>query len=83
MSNILTLKEVIKRGLSYELCNNGDYTYQTEDGYCHLIRDGMDLLEGKKAICPRSFDNGDYSYGTENGKRVYIEYKDYLKEQKK
>ena len=39
--------------------------YQDEKGYYHLIRDGIDLLEGKHAIACRSYPNGDYGWEEE------------------
>lgn len=72
MSKILTLEEAKDKGpLHYEY-NNRDYEYKTEDGYVHLIRDGKDLLDGKKAIDCDSFVNRDYQYQTEDGYYHFI-----------
>ena len=51
---------------------NGDYSYRTEDGRWHLIRDGVDLLKGKKATECFSYPNGYYEYKTEDGKRICV-----------
>ena len=41
---ILTLAQVKELGLKYKVFENGDYSYQTKDGFWHFIRDGVDLL---------------------------------------
>jgi len=50
---------------------NGDYEWKDEKGYCHLIRDGIDLLEGKNAIYCSSWNNGDYSWKDKKGEWHY------------
>ena len=45
--------------------------YQDEKGYFHLVRDGIDLLEGKKAINCVSYDNGDYAWKDKKGEWHY------------
>jgi len=64
---ILTLEEAKKKGLRYYSYHNGDYEYQTKDGIWHLIRDGVDLLKGKRAVDCLSYENDDYDYQTKDG----------------
>ena len=68
---ILTREEAQKLS-SYISFSNGDYDYKTEDGYLHLIRNGVDLLEGKKAIWCFSYPNGDYEYKTERSRYLNL-----------
>jgi hypothetical protein len=63
---VLTREEAQKLSTYYSY-SNGDYGYKTEGEYYHLIRNGVDLLEGKRAIWCFSYENGDYWYKTEDG----------------
>jgi len=49
MTKILSKEEAKKLDYFREYPNK-DYSYKTEDDYCHLIRNWKDLLEGKNAI---------------------------------
>ena len=61
MTEILTKQQAEKNATGCFSYNNGDYEYEV-DGFFHLIRNGVDLLEGKNAIWCYSYDNGNYEY---------------------
>ena len=66
----MTIKPIEEASYIYP---NGDYKYEAEDGYYHLIRDGVDLLEDKNAIFCCSYTDGGYEYKTEDGEGIYVE----------
>ncbi|MFN7754309.1 MAG: hypothetical protein ACK5O9_00475 [Holosporales bacterium] len=49
-----------------------DIEYEGEDGFYCLMRNGVNLLEGKEAMWCWSYENGDYAYETDNGFRHLI-----------
>jgi len=66
--HLLTLEEAREKAIYCYSYDNGDYWYKLKgDRFWHLIRNGVDVLEGKDAINCYSYTNGDYEYETENG----------------
>ena len=62
METVLT-KAQAKKLDSYRVCDNEkDYQYRLDDGFCRLIRNGIDILKGKNAISCHSYRCGSYSY---------------------
>lgn len=62
METVLTKKQA-KKLTSYRVCKNEkDYQYRLDDGFCRLIRNGVDILKGKNAISCHSYRCGSYSY---------------------
>lgn len=57
---ILSLKEAKSKGLESWIFPNNDYFYRTT--FCHLIRDGKDVLRGRRAVGCFSFKNNDIHY---------------------
>ena len=51
---------------------HGDFAYEGEDGFYHLIRNGVDLLHNKQAMWCEAYENGDYAYELDNGFRHLI-----------
>lgn len=52
-----------------DLCNKNDdgyQIYQDEKGFYHLIKNGEDLLVGKKAVHCKRLDDGYYQYMNQN-----------------
>ena len=66
-NEILTIEECEEIGIYIYYYKNGDYQYQDKEGYLHLIRNGFDLLKGKKAKDSWSYVVGDYYYNDSKG----------------
>jgi hypothetical protein len=67
MTKKITKKWVREQGFEmFEYLNRDrEWEWEDKDGYWHLMRDDIDLLEGKKAIECYSYDNGDCGWADE------------------
>jgi hypothetical protein len=65
-NKILTLEEARNQPWFWNY-GNGIYEYKDEKGYCHLVINGEDVLEGKKAVLCHYYGKGIYKYTDEGG----------------
>jgi hypothetical protein len=49
MEGVLTLEEAKQKGLECHLLEKDIYKYKTNDGYWHIVKDGVDFLKDKQA----------------------------------
>jgi hypothetical protein len=66
MTEKITKEWVQDQGFEIYVFYNGDWRWEDKDGYWHFIKDGVDLLEGKKAIYYWPYDNGDLKWTDED-----------------
>ena len=65
-TKILTIEELKNAGIEFNLYSNGNYKCKDKTGW-HLIRNGIDLLEGKNATWCHLYSNGGYEFEDEAG----------------
>ena len=67
MSKITTIEQATELWLETFCYNNGDLEYKDKQGFWHLIRNGVELTKGLKAIDIYSYSNGDWQYWDKKG----------------
>ena len=69
---ILTLEQTKAQWLRTYVYSHWAYEYKTEDWFWHLIRNWVDVLDGKEAVECDLYDNLDYKYQTKDWEEYYI-----------